>query len=175
MALSCIPNAPITTLSFSERENEMTRTLTGRDVFAITVSAFAVIIGVNITMASLAIGSFPGVEVPSAYVASQSFDAERRAQAALGIKLAQSYDPARQHIALRFTDGAGRPVRMGDVQVLIGRSTMARQDIAPVLDYRDGAYLGQAALGRGKWVLHVQGHAADGALFRQRLDLWVKG
>ena len=51
-------------------------TLTGRKVFFITAGAFAVIIGVNVTMAVLAVGTFPGLEVKNSYVASQSFDAK---------------------------------------------------------------------------------------------------
>lgn len=149
--------------------------ITGTRVFAFTASAFAVIIGVNVTMAYHAISTFPGLEVQSSYVASQSFDAERAAQIALGLNLTHSYDPVLRQISLRFADGAGAPVRMGDVQVLVGRSTIARDDFMPVLAYQNGAYLGDAALNAGKWVLHVQGHAVDGTLFRQRLDLWVKG
>lgn len=149
--------------------------ITGPRVFAFTASAFAVIIGVNVFMAYQAISTFPGLEVKSSYVASQSFDAERAAQNALGLTLTQGYDAALGQISLRFTDGAGAPVQMGDVQVLVGRSTIARDDFTPVLAYQGGAYLGDAALQPGKWVLHVQGHAQDGTLFRQRLDLWVKG
>lgn len=149
--------------------------ITGRKVFLFTASAFAVIIGVNVTMAYQAISTFPGLEVQSSYVASQSFDAERSAQAALGLTLTHSYDPALRQLSLRFADSAGAPVQMGDVQVLVGRSTIARDDFVPVLAYQGGAYLGDAALDTGKWILHVQGHAQDGTLFRQRLDLWVKG
>lgn len=149
--------------------------ITGRKVFMFTASAFAVIIGVNVTMAYQAISTFPGLEVQSSYVASQSFDAERSAQAALGLTLTHAYDPALRKISLRFTNAAGAPVQMGDVQVLVGRSTIARDDFSPALAYQAGAYLGDAVLDAGKWVLHVQGHAADGTLFRQRLDLWVKG
>jgi len=149
--------------------------ITGARVFAFTASAFAVIIGVNVTMAYQAISTFPGLEVQSSYVASQSFDAERAAQNALGLTLTQGYDPALGQISLRFADGAGAAVQMGDVQVLVGRSTIARDDFTPVLAYQSGAYVGNAALQPGKWVLHVDGHTADGTLFRQRLDLWVKG
>ena len=58
--------------------------ITGRKVFAIVASAFAVIIGVNIFMAVSAVRTFPGLEVQNSYVASQSFDADREAQEALG-------------------------------------------------------------------------------------------
>jgi FixH len=76
--------------------------ITGPRVFAFTASAFAVIIGVNVFMAYQAISTFPGLEVKSSYVASQSFDAERAAQNALGLTLTQSYDPALGQISLRL-------------------------------------------------------------------------
>jgi nitrogen fixation protein FixH len=149
--------------------------ITGPKVFAFTASAFALIIGVNMLMAYKAISTFPGLEVSSSYVASQTFDAERAAQNALGWRLVQGYDPALGQLSLRFTDSVGAPVQLADVQVLVGRSTEARQDFSPSFVFDQGAYLADAKLGQGKWVLHITGHAQDGTLFRQRLALWVKG
>ncbi len=48
-------------------------------------SAFAVIIAVNLVLAFKAVRTFPGLEVENSYVASQTFDAERTAQEALGL------------------------------------------------------------------------------------------
>ena len=53
--------------------------LTGRKVLLIMCSAFAVIIGVNLTLAFQAVATFPGLEVKNSYVASQSFDDDRAA------------------------------------------------------------------------------------------------
>ncbi len=149
--------------------------ITGAKVFAFTASAFAVIIAVNFAMAYQAVHTFPGLEVDSSYVASQTFDAERSAQAALGWRLVQGYDPALGQISLRFTDSASAPVQLADLSVLVGRSTESREDMTPTFSYAGGAYTADAKLGQGKWIIHVTGHAADGTLFRQRLDLWVKG
>ena len=149
--------------------------ITGPKVFAFIASAFGLIIGVNLLMAYKAISTFPGLEVSSSYVASQTFDAERAAQNALGWRLVQGYDPSLGQLSLRFLDGAGAAVQLADVQVLVGRSTESRQDFSPTFSYFQGAYLADAKLGQGKWVLHVTGHARGGTLFRQRLDLWVKG
>ena len=49
----------------------MARELTGGKVLAITVSAFAIIIGVNVLLAFKAVSTFPGLEVENSYVASQ--------------------------------------------------------------------------------------------------------
>ena len=166
------------TITTMERTTEMTAKsefrITGPKVFAFTASAFGLIIGVNLLMAYKAISTFPGLEVSSSYVASQTFDAERAAQAALGWQLVQGYDPVKEQISLRFTDNAGAPVQLNDLQILVGRSTEAREDFSPAVTYAKGAYLADAKLAQGKWIMHVSGHAQDGTLFRQRLDLWVK-
>ena len=61
--------------------------------------AFGVIIGVNVVMATKAIGTFPGLEVKNSYVASQSFDKRRDAQEALGwdVGVAHEGDERRDH------------------------------------------------------------------------------
>ncbi len=95
--------------------------LTGRKVFAIVASAFGVIIAVNLLLAYKAVTTFPGLEVPNSYVASQTWDAERAAQKALGWELAAEYDHAAQALELTFTDAAGRPAPLTALSVLVGR------------------------------------------------------
>ena len=58
--------------------------LTGRHVALIFGGAFTVIIGVNLTLAVKAVGTFPGLETKNSYVASQNFEHDRAAQEALG-------------------------------------------------------------------------------------------
>ena len=48
----------------------MSQELTGQKVLAITATGFAIIIGVNITMAYSALSTFPGLVVKNSYVAS---------------------------------------------------------------------------------------------------------
>ncbi len=72
------------------------RELTGRKVFAITAAFFGVIIAVNLLLAYKAVSTFPGLEVQNSYVASQTWDAERAAQQALGWDLAAEYDHGAQ-------------------------------------------------------------------------------
>jgi nitrogen fixation protein FixH len=149
------------------------REITGRHVLVVTVSAFALIIGVNVLMAYKAISTFPGLEVANSYVASQSFDADRRAQVALGWSVAQGYEGGR--LSLAFTDSAGKPVVVNDLAVLVGRTTEAVEDSRPAFTYQDGAYVAVAALQPGKWMLHVSAKSGDGVVFQQRLNLFVKG
>ncbi len=151
------------------------REITGKHVLAITVSAFAVIIAVNVVMAWKAISTFPGLEVKNSYVASQTFDADRAAQEALGWTLTPEYDPVAKELRLAFTDKQGMPVLLADLSVLVGRTTEATDDTTPTFTREAGVYVAKADLAAGKWMMHVEGHAADGTLFRQRIDLLVKG
>ncbi len=148
--------------------------ITGRQVFAVTAGAFAVIIGVNLFMAYSAISTFPGVEVANSYVASQQFDANRAAQAALGWQLQQEYRPG-EGLVLRFTDAQGLPVLVEDLVVLVGRTTSAANDQRPQFQREAGAYLAPLVLAPGKWMLQVSAKSTEGVAFQQRLDLFVKG
>lgn len=147
--------------------------LTGKHVLAITVSAFTVIIAVNLLLAYKAVSTFPGLEVDNSYVASQSFDADRAAQQALGWTLTPSYGA--NEVRLAFTDAQGQSVTLGALTVLIGRPTEKQQDVTPEFVRKDGAYVATAALNEGKWMMHVEARALDGTLFRQRIDLFIKG
>ena len=62
----------------------MVQEIKGWHVFGVFAAAFSVIIAVNLTLAYNAVHSFPGLEVKNSYVASQSFDVDRKAQEALG-------------------------------------------------------------------------------------------
>jgi nitrogen fixation protein FixH len=147
--------------------------LTGRKVFLITASAFSVIIGVNVVMAVQAVRTFPGLEVKNSYVASQTFDAERAAQEALGWTLNESYEAG--ELRLSFRDAAGLPVRVERLSATIGRTTEATDDLMPDFAWRNGDYITAADLAPGKWMILLEAFAADGTRFHQRLDMFVSG
>jgi len=149
--------------------------LTGRHVLGITVGAFAVIISVNLLLAYKAVSTFPGLEVKNSYVASQDFDRDRVAQEALGWVLTPAYDAAAGQMSLTFADKAGLPVMLQSLDVLVGRATEAADDSHPVFVREAGTYLAPLQLAQGKWMLQIEARATDGTLFRQRIDLLVKG
>ena len=101
------------------------RELTGKHVLAITVGFFGVIIAVNMVLAVQAVRTFPGLEVANGYVASQTFDADRKAQEALGWTLTHDYEGGRLSIDIRKGAGAA-PV--ASLDVLLGRTTEAGED-----------------------------------------------
>lgn len=147
--------------------------LTGRTVLIITVSAFAVIIAVNFTMAYLAVGTFPGLEVDNTYVASQEFDDKRAAQESLGWVVEHTY--ADGELTLTFVDAQGTPVIPQDMTVLIGRTTASADDIRPEFAGYAGRYSAPVELQRGKWMMQLEATAEDGTPFQQRLELFVRG
>ena len=149
--------------------------INGRHVLAVTVGAFSVIIAVNVLMAYKAVATFPGLEVKNSYIASQTFDAERAAQKALGWTLSPEYDPATRELRLTFADRDGLPAPVADLEVLVGRATEAREDRTPDFVRRVGVHVADVDLAPGKWMMQVRAHAPDGTLFHQRIDLFVKG
>lgn len=152
-----------------EGTTRMTRELTGRHVLIITLSAFGVIVAVNLLMAFLAVGSFPGLEVKNSYIASQHFDRDRAAQQSLGWTARASYDGAQ--IAIEIVDGQGAHPVLRDFSATIGRPTHTRDDVTPRFDPAGGGvFRAPLVLEPGAWNIHVQAVAPDGTPFRQRLD-----
>ncbi|WP_350934908.1 FixH family protein [Thioclava kandeliae] len=151
----------------------MTRELTGKHVLSITIGAFSVIIGVNIFMAYNAVHSFPGLEVSNSYVASQEFDRLRTAQVALGWRVEPRY--ADGQLSFRILGMDGLPAQIAHFSALIGRTTMAREDVTPVFRRVNGAYVTDLDLAPGAWLVHLEAVATDGTPFRQRIDLFVRG
>jgi nitrogen fixation protein FixH len=145
--------------------------LTGRHVLGITVGAFGIIIAVNLVMAVQAVRTFPGLEVANGYIASQTFDVERKAQEALGWTAEPVYRDGRLTLAL--TDADGLPAAVESIDVLVGRTTASNDDQRPVLTRVAGIWEADLALARGKWMLKVEAVALDGTVFRQRLELFV--
>jgi nitrogen fixation protein FixH len=147
--------------------------ITGKHVFAVTASAFAVIISVNLLLAFKAVSTFPGLEVKNSYVASQGFNDRRAAQEALGWSLAPSYLDGR--IDLAFTDRDGVPVAVEELDVLIGRTTSTAHDARPDFVQAGDVYTALLDLAHGKWMVKVTARSADGTLFEQRSELFVRG
>lgn len=86
-----------------------TQGFTGRHMLLATCSFFAVVIGVNVTMAWFASSSWSGLVVENTYVASQEFNAKAaamKAMAASGIIGKLSLAGGRIHYDIRNRDGS---------------------------------------------------------------------
>ena len=107
----------------------------GWHVFAGFALAFGSIIAVNLTLAFQAVATFPGLEVKNSYVASQSFDADRAAQEALGWQASARVTDNTLRLKI---NQAGHPAEADIEQAIFGRATNVAADQRP--DFRfDGA------------------------------------
>jgi len=147
--------------------------LTGRKVFAILFAAFAVIIGVNLFMAFSAIRTFPGLEVGNSYVASQTFDADRAAQDALGWDVSATIEA--NELVLTILDDLGAPAGIAELQAILGRATNIRDDMNPEFTYESGVYRAPVDVAPGNWNLRLVATAEDGTKFQRRIVLYVGG
>lgn len=147
--------------------------ITGRKVLIFTVGAFGIIIGVNITLAVLATRTFPGLEVPNSFVASQEFDTVRNAQEALGWVAEADYNDGALVIDIRGLDG--RSVDVERIEALVGWATSTRDDFAPQFQRSGSQFTASADLVPGNWDVYLKAWAPDGTLFQQRLALHVGG
>lgn len=147
--------------------------LTGKHVLFIVVSFFAVVIAVNVFMATMAVRTFPGLETKNSYVASQSFDADRAAQEALGWDLKALI--ADEKLMLMITDLSGKPADVRINAAILGRATHVKDDQTPDFERgADGVLIADiGALDYGKWELRLDAEAADGTPYRKLLELYV--
>lgn len=150
----------------------MAKPLTGRKVLLIVVAFFGVIIGVNLFMASMAIGTFPGLDVKNSYIASQTFDDEREAQTALGWNVAVTYSDGALQVSV--LNDAGTPADVAKFAALVGRPTHVRDDQTPEFQQRQGVFSAPVTLASGLWNLRLEATSLDGTAFKQRLTFEVK-
>ena len=147
--------------------------LTGRKVFAITVSAFAVIIAVNVTH-----GRQGGEHLSRAggeELLRRHPDLRRRTPRAGGAGLDAEPAYAAGRLSLAFRDRDGRPVRVSRLAAIVGRPTEAADDRHPDFAIEGGDYVAPVDLAPGHWMILLEAFADDGTRFHQRLDLLVKG
>jgi nitrogen fixation protein FixH len=149
------------------------RTLTGRHVAMIFGGGFSIIIAVNVALAVNAVRTFPGLEVKNSYIASQSFDADRRAQEALGWTARATYGAGALVLEI---DGPDGPVLPDITKAVLGRPTHVGDDHSPVFETTGtGLVAAVPPLDAGYWSLRIEAVAEDGTLFKQRLSLRVPG
>jgi nitrogen fixation protein FixH len=145
--------------------------LKGWHVLTGFVSAFAVIISVNVFMATSAVRTFPGLEVKNSYVASQEFDRRRAQQEALGWTVFADWTGGMVHLSITDADG---PVRVKDLHAVVGRATQVADDVEPVFAFNGQTYEAPLDLGPGNWNIRMTAVAEDGTEFVQRVILHVK-
>ncbi|MDO6616097.1 MULTISPECIES: FixH family protein [Pacificibacter] len=151
----------------------MVREITGKHVLIGTVSAFSVIIGVNLFMAYSAIRTFPGLEVKNSYVASQTFDADKASQEALGWTIDATDKDEKLYVTITGADGL--PVQVASITGTLGRATNTSQDQTPEFTFDGTSYVADTGpLATGNWNYRMVATALDGTPFKQRVVIHVK-
>lgn len=145
------------------------RPLTGRMVLAIAVSAFGVIIAVNLALAWFAVETFPGLEVENSYVASQGFNDRLREQRSLGWRTEADLTGGR--LTLRILGRDGQPAPVASVSAILGRPTTEREDTTPDLRFEGGAFVADVDVDYGNWDLRIDARAADNSEYTYRVGL----
>lgn len=147
-------------------------TLKGRHVALIFVSAFSIIIAVNLLLAISAVRTFPGLEVKNSYVASQHFNADRDAQEALGWDVHASVRGP--FLTLSITDAIG-PVAPEITQATLGRATHVKSDREIDFLFNGQHHIAEVhGLEPGNWNLRLVAVAEDGTVFKQRVIVEVQ-
>jgi nitrogen fixation protein FixH len=137
------------------------REFTGRHMLFIILGFFGVVIGVNLTMATLASKSWTGLVVENTYVASQQFNRkaeEGRAQAALGWTGKLTIAWGEVHYGL--SDAAGKPVPLHAVKVLFRHPAYEAEDQSVTLASAVGQEFATQHTPRdGVWIVEVDADA----------------
>lgn len=146
----------------------MSRRFTGFHMLAIMLAFFAVVVAVNLAMATVAARTFGGKVVDNSYVAGQRFNgwlAEARAQEQLGWRSVLALDASRR-VSLSVATGAG-PLAGAEVRAVARHPVGRAADVA--LGFHaaaPGRYVSTAPLPPGRWQVQVE-IARDGAVKRQ--------
>jgi nitrogen fixation protein FixH len=131
---------------------ETIRPFTGRHMALILIAFFAVVVGVNVTMAVLARKSWTGLVVPNSYVASQHFNAETQKRLAM---LAQGF---RMEIVVRgvsvsitLNDKAGTALPLHKASMTLVRSDRAVSDTSIAMQCQNSLCSSMTELSPGLW------------------------
>jgi nitrogen fixation protein FixH len=128
---------------------------TGRHMLLVTVSFFAVVVGVNVFMAYLASRTWTGLVVDNSYVASQEF--QKKADAA------RQQDAAGWSMSVAYADGSlvvrllalGEPMALTGVSAFVRRPVGGHDDVTVLLQPHAGGYEGSVSLDTGVWDVTV--------------------
>ncbi|RUX21131.1 cytochrome oxidase [Mesorhizobium sp. M2A.F.Ca.ET.042.01.1.1] len=149
------------------------REFTGKHMLVSILAFFAVVIGVNVTMATLAQKSWIGLVVENTYVASQQFNEEARkgrAQAALG--WTGKLTVASGEVRYSLVDSQGKPVPLRGVKVLFRHPAYEAEDEALTLAAVAGSAGSAEAFAvrhtprNGVWIVEIDADAGLASPFR---------
>lgn len=147
---------------------------TGGHMLAVVFAFFGTIIAVNLVMAFLAAGTFPGLVVKNSYVASQNYNqalAETRAQAATGWRMTIATEGPVLTVSLADRDGT--PLRHLAVTAAVGRPSTTQEDRTLALVDGPTGYRAAQPLAPGLWEVAVEARDDGQLVFAGRERIHV--
>jgi nitrogen fixation protein FixH len=158
------------------RETIVHNTFTGRHMLAIMLAFFAVVIGVNVTMAVFAGASWTGFVVRNSYVASQEFNgkvAAARTQQALGWKAELAI---RGGLAtLRLVDRKGRALAVERATLVLRSPASDAEDRTVELSAEGETMSGLLGVRDGLWVVEIDVVVAGHEPWRDTRRIRISG
>lgn len=149
---------------------------TGRHMLLLVVGFFAVVIGVNVTMAVLATRSWTGLVVENSYVASQEFNEKlsvAQQRTAAGWTGGMDYESG--ELVFRLADGSGAPVPLDGVRVEVSRPIGVEGDrFVDLVASADGTHRAEITLEPGVWNAAIVAAIPGEADYEHRARLIVK-
>ena len=139
-----------------------TSTFTGKHMAAVFVGGFAIIIAVNLLMASVAVGSFHGTVVDNSYVASQKYNGWLK-QAAASKALGWQAVPHRRADGRVVVETIAAPAS-ARITATAERPLGAREDTALTFAPQgQGRWVSSESLAPGRWQLRLAIRAGNQA------------
>jgi nitrogen fixation protein FixH len=151
------------------------RQFTGRHMLLVVLGFFGVIIAVNVGMALVATGTFPGVTVANSYVASQNYNravAETRSLADKGRSVV--LDAPAGVVTVRVLAADGSAVEGLDVVATAGRPSSQAEDRTLALAASAGGYRAGATLPAGQWDIAIEASRDGAPVIRERRRIFVE-
>jgi nitrogen fixation protein FixH len=149
---------------------------TGLHMLAAMLAFFAVVIGVNVTLAMFAGSSWTGLVVENSYVASQQFNAraaEGRAQAALGWSSTLTISDGR--VGYRLADRRGKAISLAVGTATFRHPAYAADDVTLALSPQPDGALGAAqAIRDGVWIVEFHADAGLDRPYRETRRLVIR-
>jgi nitrogen fixation protein FixH len=145
-----------------------TGTFTGRHMLLIMLAFFGIIIGVNVTMATLAGTSWTGFVVRNSYIASQEFNGKveaAREQIALGWTASLTLDDGT--VSLRLADAGAAPIPLSAAELVFRNPASEADDTTIALLPSARGMVGAARLRDGLWVVEIEAVTAEGRVWRE--------
>jgi nitrogen fixation protein FixH len=155
-------------------EQQTPRPFTGRHMALILVAFFAVVVGVNVTMAVLARKSWTGLVVQNSYVASQHFNAETKKRLAMLEKGFRMEIVVRAgSVSVTLNDKAGLALPLHKATMTLVRSDWAFNDTSIAMQCRGSLCSSTAELAPGLWKGEAVLDVVDFGEWRQPVEVQV--